>query len=135
MFGNLGFQSFIDKMLAAENEGQVWMMLVRLLSDQIQDESFGLNSAMEAMDQIYGHNAGNLNVLEWFRTDNFKLFSSINYVTNLSVLYEYIKRDEFTLGSDNLTLSIGMFHNSPYLRYEILDLLDNGCAPLKKMTY
>ena len=88
--GNLGFQSFIDKMLAAENEGQVWMMLVRLLSDQIQDESFGLNSAMEAMDQIYGHNAGNLNVLEWLRTDNFKLFYSINYVPYLPVLYEYI---------------------------------------------
>ena len=90
MFGNLGFQSFIDKMLAAENEGQVWIMLVWLLSDQIQDESFGLNSAMEAMDQIYGHNAGNLNVLEWLRTDNFKLFYSINYVPYLPVLYEYI---------------------------------------------
>ena len=98
MFGNLGFQSFIDKMLAAENEGKVWMILV--LSEQVlstikfQDESFGLNSAMEAMDQIYGHNAGNLNVLEWFRTDNFKLFSSINYESNLLVLYEYMKRDD-----------------------------------------
>ena len=47
-----------------------------------QDQTYGLNSAMEAMDQIYGHNAGNLNVLEWFRTDNFNLFSSINNVSN-----------------------------------------------------
>ena len=44
--------------------------MILVLSEQVlstikfQDESFGLNSAMEAMDQIYGHNAGNLNVLE-----------------------------------------------------------------------
>ena len=72
-----------------------------------QGQTYGLNSAMEAMDQIYGHNAGNLNVLEWFRIDNFKLFSSINNISNSSVLYQHVKWDELPVGSK--VGSIGMF--------------------------
>ena len=29
-----------------------------------KDATYGMNSAMEAMDEIYGHNGDNLNVLE-----------------------------------------------------------------------